>query len=216
MQTRVRRLLENRTRMLGALSHDLRTPLTLLRLRTENLPEIEDRERMVATLAELDAMIGATLSFARDEASAEPWRRTDVSALLASVVDDMADAGRPVTMTPAEPIVLSCQPVALRRAVTNLIDNAVKYGGVARAAITADAAGVGIEIDDDGPGIPEAEQLRVLEPYHRLEASRSRETGGTGLGLAIALSVVQAHGGDIALTNRPGGGLRARLILPPR
>lgn len=214
MQDRIRRLLDNRIRMLAALSHDLRTPLTLLRLRTESLPETEDRDRMLATLGELDAMIGASLQFARDQASSEPSRRTDVSALLASIVDDMAEAGLPVSMAPAEPVVLPCQPVALRRALANLVDNAVKYGGAARVAIRPAASAVRITIEDDGPGIPEAELQRVFEPFHRVEQSRSRDTGGTGLGLSIALSVVQAHGGDIALSNRPEGGLRAVVTLP--
>ena len=221
MQGRIRRLLENRTRMLAALSHDLRTPLTLLRLRTEALPEAEERDRMLATIGELDDMIGASLNFARDEAVTEVGRRTDLSALLSSIVDDMADAGLPVTMAPAEPVVLECQPGALRRALTNLIDNAVKYGGAARVTIQPTSSAVMIDIEDDGPGIPEAELQRVFEPFHRLEESRSRETGGTGLGLSIALSIVQGHGGDIVLTNRPpasggagSGGLRARITLP--
>lgn len=214
MQARIRRLVDNRTRMLAALSHDLRTPLTLLRLRTEGLPETEERERMLATIGEVDTMVGASLSFARDQAIAETRRRTDVAALLASIVDDMADAGLPVTMAPAESVVLECQPGALRRALTNLIDNAVKYGGSAHVAIGATPSVVKIDIDDSGPGIPEAELQRVFEPFHRLEESRSRETGGTGLGLSIALSIVQVHGGDIILANRREGGLRARISLP--
>ncbi|HET8995656.1 MAG TPA: ATP-binding protein, partial [Acetobacteraceae bacterium] len=214
MQARIRRLVDNRTRMLAALSHDLRTPLTLLRLRTEGLPESEDRDRMLATIGELDTMIGASLSFARDQAVAEAKRRTDVGALLTSIVDDMADAGLPVTVASAESVVLDCQPVSLRRALTNLIDNAVKYGGSAHVAIAATASSVTITIDDSGPGIPEAELQKVFEPFHRLEESRSRETGGTGLGLSIAQSIVQAHGGDIVLANRPEGGLRASIFLP--
>ena len=137
MQGRLQRLLENRTRMLAALSHDLRTPLTLLRLRTESLQEGEERDRMLATIGDLDAMIDATLRFARDEAAAEPWRHTDLTALLTSIVDDMADAGLPVTMEPAEPVILECQPGGLRRAVTNLLDNAVKYGKSARVELLA-------------------------------------------------------------------------------
>ncbi|MDR3531143.1 MAG: ATP-binding protein [Rhodopila sp.] len=214
MQARIRRLLDSRTQMLAALSHDLRTPLTLLRLRTENLPEADERERMLATIGELDAMIEASLNFARDQSVAETRRRTDISALVASIVDDMADAGLSVTMVSAEPIVLDCQPAALRRALTNLIDNAVKYGGSARVAIGAAASAVCIDIDDDGPGIPDAELQRVFEPFHRLEQSRSRETGGTGLGLPIALSIIQVHDGELTLANRPEGGLRARILLP--
>jgi signal transduction histidine kinase len=215
MQGRLQRLLQNRTRMLAALSHDLRTPLTRLRLRAEGVPDLEERERMLATIGELDAMIDATLKFARGEAP-EPLRRTDLTALLGAVVDDMADAGLPVTMKPAEPVILECHPTALRRAIGNLLDNAAKYGGSVQAAILAAPTAVRIIIDDDGPGIPDGELQRVFEPFYRLEQSRSRDTGGSGLGLAIALSVVQDQGGEITLTNRPEGGLRATLSLPRR
>jgi len=169
MQQRVRRLLDDRTRMLAALSHDLRTPLTLLRLRTEGLQETDERERMLATIGELDAMVGASLSFARDQAMAETWRRTELAALVAAIVDDMAEAGLKVTMAPAEPVVLECQPGALRRALVNLIDNAVKYGKAAHVAIAVSPSTVRIDIDDAGPGIPDADLQRVFEPFHRLE-----------------------------------------------
>jgi signal transduction histidine kinase len=200
--------------MLAAISHDLRTPLTLLRLRAEGVENEEEREKMLATIADMNAMIDATLSFARDEATAEPRRRTDLTALLASIVDDMADASMPVTMEPAPPLVADCRPAALKRAITNLIDNAVKYGKVARASILAIPGAIEIIIDDDGPGIPEEELLRVFQPFYRVEGSRSRETGGIGLGLAIALSIVQAHGGELKLVNRKEGGLRAAITLP--
>lgn len=214
MQARLQRLLRNRTTMLAALSHDLRTPLTLLRLRIEGLPDSEERERMLASIATLDAMIDATLDFARGTTAPEAWRRTDLAALLGSIVDDMTDAGLPVTLAPAEPVVLECQPGALRRAITNLLDNAVKYGTVARVSLQAAPDAVRIVVDDDGPGIPEPDLQKVFEPFHRLEESRSRETGGTGLGLAIAQTIAETHGGAITLANRPGGGLRAILTLP--
>jgi signal transduction histidine kinase len=214
MQERLRRLVENRTRMLAAISHDLRTPLTLLRLRAETVENLDEQERMLATIAEMDAMIAATLAFSREEATAEPRRPTDVTALLASIVDDLADAGMPVTMEPAAPVVCDCRPAALRRAVSNLIDNAVNYGKTAHVAIRSAPRTVTITIDDAGPGIPEPELTRVFQPFYRLEGSRSRETGGAGLGLAIALSIVEAHGGDLTLANRPEGGLRARITLP--
>jgi len=216
MQTRLRSLVENRTRMLAAISHDLRTPLTLLRLRAENVEDAPERNKMLASIAEMDAMIAAALEFARDEAKAEPRRRTDLTALLASVVDDMADTGLPVAMEPAQPVVCECQPAALKRAITNLIDNAVKYGSRASCAIRSTPQAIEITIDDDGPGIPEQELIRVFQPFYRVEESRNRETGGIGLGLAIALSVIQAHDGQLTLSNRPLGGLRACIRLPAR
>ncbi len=214
MQERLRRLIESRTQMLAALSHDLRTPLTLLRLRTEEVADAGERDKMLATIGEMNEMIGTTLAFARDEVRAEPRRRVDVAALVGSVVADMADAGLPVAIEPAPPLILDCQPGALKRAITNLLDNAVKYGKCARVATATTAKTVEIMIDDDGPGIPDEELPRVLQPFYRVEDSRSRDTGGAGLGLAIAQSVVQAHGGELTLANRLGGGLRACIKLP--
>ena len=214
MQERLRRLVESRTQMLAALSHDLRTPLTLLRLRTEEVADVAERDKMLATIGEMDEMIGTTLAFARDEVRAEPRRRVDVAALLASIVDDMADAGLPVTMAPATPLTHDCQPGALKRALANLLDNAVKYGKRAQATIGTTARAIEITIDDEGPGIPDAELPRVFQPFYRVEDSRNRDTGGVGLGLAIAQSIVQAHGGELTLANRPGGGLRACIRLP--
>jgi len=213
MQARLQGLLENRTRMLAALSHDLRTPLTLLRLRAECLTEGEERERMLANIGELDAMVETTLQFARDEAVAETWRRTDVAALVTSIVDDMADAGLNVTIDATEPVILECQSGALRRAVTNLLDNAVKYGDAAHVQVLSSPTDIRIVVDDEGPGIEAAEIGKVFEPFYRVEQSRSRDTGGTGLGLAIAQSIAQAHQGQIMLANRPEGGLRAILSL---
>jgi signal transduction histidine kinase len=214
MQERLRRMVESRTQMLASLSHDLRTPLTLLRLRTEEVADTEERDKMLATIGEMDEMIESTLAFARDEVRAEPRRRVDIAALLTSVVDDMADAGLPVTMVPAAPLIQECQPNALKRALTNLLDNAVKYGKRAQAAIATAGKAIEINIDDEGPGIPDAELPKVFQPFYRVEDSRNRDTGGTGLGLAIAQSIVQAHGGELTLANRPGGGLRASIKLP--
>ena len=214
MQARLRGLIENRTRMLAAISHDLRTPLTLLRLRTENVENAPEREKMLATIAEMDSMVATTLAFARDEAAAEAGRPTDLAALLQSIVDDMAETGLHVRMEPADPVVHQCRPAALKRAIRNLIDNAVKFGKRTSVAITTTPRSIEITIDDEGPGIPEQELTRVFQPFYRVEASRSLETGGTGLGLAIALSTVQAHGGELTLRNRPTGGLRASIMLP--
>jgi signal transduction histidine kinase len=214
MQVRLRELIENRTRLLAAISHDLRTPLTLLRLRAENVPDVEEREKMLATLADMDAMVGATLQFARDEMASEPERRADLTALVESIVHDMADAGRDVTLAPAGQILVECRPTALKRALTNLIDNALKYGNKAQVAIARAPKTAEITVDDEGPGIPEEELARVFQPFYRVEGSRSRETGGVGLGLAIAKSLIERHQGALTLSNRPSGGLRARIVLP--
>jgi signal transduction histidine kinase len=215
MQTRLRRLVDNRTQMLAAISHDLRTQLMLLRLRTETVEGADERDKMLATIGEMEGMLTATLSFAKDKAANETRRRSDLGALLASIVDDMADAGLPVTFVQsAEAMILECKPQALRRAITNLVDNAIKYGGGARAALAVTSETVEIRIDDTGPGIPEDELARVVQPFYRLEGSRSRDTGGMGLGLAIAASIVEAHGGELRLTNREASGLRASIVLP--
>jgi signal transduction histidine kinase len=214
MQTRLRSLIANRTRLLAAISHDLRTPLTLLRLRAEVVENIQEREKMLATITEMDSLIGATLQFARDENTSEPRRPTDLASLLQSIVDDMNDAGLTVRMQHKEPIVYVCQALALKRAVRNLLDNAVKYGGAGTIEIHRSSRAIEIQVDDDGPGIPEAELSRVTEPFYRIEDSRNRETGGVGLGLAIAQSIVQAHGGVLSLSNRQTGGLRATIALP--
>lgn len=169
---------------------------------------------MLATIAEIESMISATLAFARDEATAEPRQRADLGALLAGIVDDMAEAGLPVTVDGTETVIVECQPSALKRALTNFLDNAVKYGKRAHASLGATQGGTALTIDDEGPGIPEQELTRVFEPFYRLEGSRSRETGGIGLGLAIALSIIQAYGGSITLANRPEGGLRATVMIP--
>jgi len=214
MQMRLRNLIENRTRLLAAISHDLRTPLTLLRLRAETVENAPERDKMLATIAEMDSMIGATLQFTRDQSASEPRWKTDLTSLLQNVVDDMRDAGVPVHMKAAGSIFCECQPAALKRAIRNLLDNAVKYGKTGSVSIRTTPRTIEIDIDDEGPGIPEAELSRVLEPFYRVEESRSRETGGVGLGLAIAQSIVQAHGGALTLSNRPTGGLRATISLP--
>ena len=214
MQIRLRTLIDNRTRLLAAISHDLRTPLTLLRLRAETVENHQERDRMLATISEMDSMIGMTLQFARDEGTSEPRKQVDLTAIVQGVVDEMSGAGFPVRMRTTAPILHECQPAALKRAVRNLLDNAVKYGKSGSAELEVTERTIEINIDDDGPGIPENELARVLEPFYRLEESRSRKTGGVGLGLAIAQAIAQAHGGTVTLLNRSLGGLRAKIVLP--
>ena len=214
MQQRLRSLLDGRTRMLAAISHDLRTPITRLRLRAELIEDEEQREKTLADLAEMEKMIASTLAFARDDAQTEARETVDLSSLVQSVCDDLSDAGRDCTFEAAPPTPYLCRPLALRRALTNLAENAVAYGARARAALGQTDNRIIVRIDDDGPGIPEAELAQVFEPFYRLERSRSRETGGTGIGLCVVQSVAQAHGGEVRLSNRAEGGLRAELILP--
>ena len=214
MQIRLRRMIDGRTRMLAAISHDLRTPLTLLRLRVEAVENKDEREKMLGTIETMNAMIEASLSFARDETAAEPRRPVDLAALLGSIVDDMIDAGLAVEMKPAGEVIYECQPIALRRAITNLLDNAIRYGRRAHVTLATGPQTIEIAVDDEGPGIPAEELAAVLQPFYRLDRSRNPEKGGIGLGLAIALTIVEAHGGRLALSNRPEGGLRAAITLP--
>lgn len=213
MQARLRSMIDDRTKTLAAISHDFRTPLTLLKLRVENVEDSVEREKMLSTIADLNSMVSSTLEYAGGQKTLA-YRPTDLSALVASVVDDLADNGFPAKMLSAPSIILACDPAALKRAITNLLDNAVKYAGAARASLVEKEKSVEIRVEDDGPGIPEDKLSHVLEPLYRLEESRNRETGGMGLGLSIAQSITQAHGGQLTLRNRNQGGVCASIILP--
>jgi signal transduction histidine kinase len=213
MQQRLRRYVEDRTAMVGAIAHDLRTPLTRLRFRIEAAPE-ELRGKMSSDLDEMEAMISATLSFVRDATQASHRTKLELSSLLESLVDELAETGKKVSVEHADKVVIEGDPISLKRMFANLIENAIKYGGEARVRVCAEGPTAVVEIDDDGPGVPAAELERVFEPFYRREPSRSRETGGIGLGLAVVRTVARAHGGDAELQNRKGGGLTARVRLP--
>ncbi|MDX9998318.1 MAG: ATP-binding protein [Phenylobacterium sp.] len=213
MQERLKRYVEDRTAMVGAIAHDLRTPLTRLRFRIESAPE-DVRAKMVADIDQMEEMISAALTFVRDASSHGERTALELSSLVESIADEMAETGAKTEVEQAEKVVLDGDPVALRRLVTNLFENAVKFGGGARARVYKTDSAAIIEIDDDGPGIPAAEAERVFEPFYRREPSRSRKTGGAGLGLAVVRSVARGHGGDVSLINRPEGGLTARVELP--
>nr|WP_248291120.1 ATP-binding protein [Neoroseomonas marina] len=219
MAARIRRFVADRTQMLAAIGHDLRTPITRLRLRAEFMDDDEQRRKMLADLDEMEQMIAATLAFARDDAAAEPASPIDLAALCRTVADEAADA-RPelaeaICYSGPERLVLRARPVALKRAIANLVTNALAYGGAARLTLSPPEGGVvRLAVDDDGPGIPEAEMENVFAPFRRLEGSRNRETGGTGLGLTITRNILRAHGGDVTLRNRPGGGLTVVASLP--
>jgi two-component system OmpR family sensor kinase len=213
MQSRLQRYVDDRTSMVAAIAHDLRTPLTRLRFRVEAAPE-DSQAKMNADIDQMEAMIAATLTFVRD-ASGDPQRtRLELSSLLESVVDDMAETGADVTVNKAEKVVIDADSLALRRLLTNLIENAVKYGARARCTLSVHDRQAEIDIEDDGPGVPALELNRVFDPFYRREPSRSRQTGGIGLGLSVARSIARAHGGDVALVNRPQGGLKAKVTLP--
>jgi signal transduction histidine kinase len=214
MQDRIRRFVDDRLRMVAAISHDLRTPITRLRLRAEFIEDEAQQQKMLADLDEMENMISTTLAFARDEASSEPLQDLDLRALIQRVCDDMADAGATVSFEGKGRTPCHGRPIALRRAFTNLIDNAVKYGGSAEVSVQAERDSVTVRIEDRGPGIASEDQEKVFEPFYRLDRSRSRETGGTGLGLTVAQNIIRAHGGTIALSNRADGGLRVEATLP--
>lgn len=213
MQERLRRYVEDRTAMVGAIAHDLRTPLTRLRFRIESLPE-DQRIKYASDLDQMEAMITATLTFVRDATKAAERTPLELSSLVESLCDEMAETGAQTEVEPGEKVILEGDPMALRRLIANLLENAVKFGGGARARVFRDADNAVVEIDDNGPGIPEKDSERVFDPFYRREPSRSRQTGGIGLGLAIVRSIARGHGGDVSLINRVGGGLTARVQLP--
>jgi signal transduction histidine kinase len=219
MATRIRRFVGDRTQMVAAISHDLKTPITRLKLRAELLDDDEQRRKILLDLEEMEAMIAATLAFARDDAAAEPSVPVDLAALCRTVLDEAADANPDLAETVdyagPEHLTVRARPVALKRALANLVGNAISYGGAARLELAQAAPGqLRITIDDDGPGVPEEELDGVFQPFRRLETSRNRETGGTGLGLPIARNILRAHGGDVTLRNRGGSGLSAMVTLP--
>ena len=216
MQDRLSAYLGDRLRLLAGISHDLRTPLTTLRLKAEFVEDAAVRDGIVATVDELATICEATLAFSRAEASSEPTREVDLTALAGEVVEEFKIAGDEVSLMSSAVHVAPCRPVALKRALRNLVQNAVRYGGGAKVSVEASREAVTIAVDDEGPGVPDDKMEEAFKPFVRLEPSRSADTGGLGLGLAIARSILRAHGGELTLANRPEGGLRASLVLPAR
>jgi signal transduction histidine kinase len=214
MQSRIRRFVDDRTRMLAAISHDLRSPITRLRLRAELLPQGEASERMLADLVEMEVMVASTLEFARGEAVTESSQTIDLAATIETVCDNASDMGLPAEFDWSGRLVCTCRPVAIKRSLANLVENAARYGGCAAVSASYVGRDIVITIDDKGPGIPESDMEKVFTPFYRLEGSRNRKTGGIGLGLTVVRTIVRAHGGDIHLENRKEGGLRVTVILP--
>ncbi|HEX5184556.1 MAG TPA: ATP-binding protein [Allosphingosinicella sp.] len=214
MNRRLVSLLDEKDRMLGAIGHDLRTPLASLRIRAEAVEDEEERARMAATIDEMAAMLEDILILARSGRSREERRPVDLAALADAMVEEFRDLGADAEMAESPRQVAEVQPNLVRRAVRNLIDNAIKYGGSARVSVRREGEEIIVEVRDHGPGLPQDELVRAAEPFHRGEASRSRETGGTGLGLAITRAVAEGHGGALRLANGEREGLIATLVLP--
>jgi signal transduction histidine kinase len=214
MQRRIAGYVAERTALVGAIAHDLRTPLTRLAFLLASAPEAL-RAKAELQIEEMEQMIASTLEFIADETRARPQEAVDLALLVEGVVDDLADTGRAVALAGVEPATVSGDPILLKRLFANLVNNAVTYGH--RATVTIKVAGGGwadVEIADAGPGLGEADLERAFEPFYRAEGSRNRATGGIGLGLAIVRAAARRHGGEVTLANRPEGGLSARVRLP--
>jgi signal transduction histidine kinase len=216
MQVRVQGLIRDRTFMLAAISHDLRTVLTRLRLRTELIEDVTQQQKVAADLAQMEAMLVSTLAFAKADSTPEARTPLDLASLLQSICDDWVDTGRVAQYQGPDRGLIEGQPTALRRAFTNLIENATLYGQEVEVTLAVVPPEVTVAISDRGPGIPEEMREQVFEPFFRLEPSRNRDTGGTGLGLAVARTVIRRHGGGITLRSREGGGLVVEVTLPVR
>lgn len=213
MQARLKKFVDERMQMLAAISHDLRTPLTRMRLFAEEVKDEEQRAQILSDISDMETMVATSLAFMSDEIHREPSNAVDVASLIISITDNFADDGRQVTYAGPDHAHLSCRPVALRRAFTNLIDNGCKYGGEVAVALKDETSALVIDIRDKGPGIPADQTERAFTPFQRLETSRNRETGGTGLGLTIARDVIIGHGGDIRLIH-DAQGFMVRVELP--
>jgi two-component system OmpR family sensor kinase len=213
MQAALRDHMRRRSQTVAAIAHDLRTPLTRLRFRAEQAPD-SVRDRMAADIEEMDALIATAMAYVRGEAAPDRSEAFDLAELAADCATGFSETGAKVSFTGQPPLPVMADPAALRRALANLIANAIKFGDGARVhTATADGTAV-ITVEDDGPGLAESELEAVFEPFYRGERSRNRETGGAGLGLSVARQAARAHSGDVTLSNRAGGGLTARLTLP--
>ena len=216
LQRRVHRLIADRTQALAAVSHDLRTPITRLRLRCGLIPDNTMQVEIERDLTEMETMIESTLAYLRGNDDVEQPRLTDLVSILTTLVDAAVDEGHEASLSGAPHAVLWVRRVSIKRALANLITNAISYGDCALINLERTSEGVTIAIDDRGPGISETDLPAAFEPFHRLDASRNRGTGGVGLGLTIARQAIEREGGSIGLLNRPDGGLRAEVRLPVR
>jgi signal transduction histidine kinase len=213
MAAKVTRTLESQRHLLSAVGHDLRTPITAMRINLEFVTDDELRDGLMRNLDELQALTEQVLAAAKGAGGEKP-RQVDLSALVESLCTDLDELGEPVSWTNHSPAPISCRPNEIKRAVRNLVENAVAYGRKAEVRISDTSDGYDVLVEDEGPGIPEGDHQRVFEPFVRLESSRNVATGGTGLGLTLVKAIAEGHGGAVRLENRPGGGLRARMHLP--
>jgi signal transduction histidine kinase len=220
MRARVRRLVDDRTQMLAAISHDLRTPITRLRLRAEFIEDDHARSMTLRDLDQMNGLVEAALSFVRDGQSPDGGTRTgtktliDLASVVQTVSDEFADIGADVRVSESRHVLVQGRPDELQRAIMNLVDNAVKYGGSARLSVLQTEHGVAVEVSDDGPGIPESERDAMLQPFVRGDRARNLDTAsGFGLGLSIVLAIVDSHEGRLTLRNRAPRGLTARIEL---
>jgi signal transduction histidine kinase len=214
MQARISALIDARTQALAAVGHDLRTPLARLRLRTEAIASADTRAAIGRDVAEMEAMIASLLAFLGGDADPEAPTSIDLAVLCATLVDDAIDRGRDATYVGPDHFDLSVRRLAVKRALTNLVENALHYGQRVTVALEADEEQAIVRVTDDGPGIPEHEMAHVLEPFVRLDPARGRDTIGFGLGLPIVVQAIEAEGGTLTLINRPSGGLEACVVLP--
>ncbi|WP_367379780.1 ATP-binding protein [Collimonas arenae] len=216
MQARIKQQIQHRTNILAAITHDLQTPLTRLRLRMEKVGDGELRDKLVQDLGVMQSMVREGLDLARSADSTEPMQKLDIDSLLDSVCADATDAGQDARLEGRTGASIMAQPNTLRRCLTNLVDNAIKYGHYARLRVVREESEIVIRIRDAGPGVPAEHMEAIFVPFFRLETSRSRNTGGTGLGLTIARNIAENHRGRLQLRNHPDGGLEATLRFPAR
>lgn len=214
MQAQLKHFLQDRTQMLAAISHDLRAPLTRMRLRGEFIEDAEQQSRLFRDVDEMQAMVNSALEFFRDDARLEHATAFDLAELLHTIVDDLKDAGTEVAFEGVQRFVYVGRPIGIKRALVNLIDNAIKYGGTPTVRLQADAHRVDVRVLDRGPGVAAQYLEHVFTPFFRIEGSRNKHTGGVGLGLSAARATVLEHGGTLTLRNRKNGGLEARISLP--
>lgn len=214
MQAQIARFVSDRTEMLAAISHDLRTPLTRMRLRGEFVEDPEQQRRLFDDVDEMQTMVDEALAFFKNNAAEEQSTNFDLAELLRTIIDDFSDRGHEVAYAGPDHLVYAGRPFALKRAFTNLIDNAVRYARLPSVELEGTSDGVVVRVNDEGRGIPVDQLVRVFAPFYRLEPSRNRSTGGYGLGLSAARTIIRSHGGDIELSNRETGGLTAVSTLP--